>query len=532
MRTCVSLAVSLIRAQAGREPDEMTAPRVALVGLKLESNRFSRPAEMDDFLSLNLLEGEALLEEARKPTPSLAKEISAFVSAMDATGDWVPVPTLLAASHPLGPIRKDVFEEFCDKILGALDDSLDAVYLCLHGAMVAEHLDDPDGEVLTRIRSKVGADAPIVITLDLHANISDRMCSAVDLVCGYRTNPHVDMTERGQEAAFSLRRILAGQARPQVAHVKLPLAPASVTLLTAKAPYGDLIDFGQRRQAELSGAIMNVSVFGNFIFSDVPENGISVVVTATTDREVALTLATEIAEIAWARRHEFLRDLTSIPDAVDMALDRNRPALIFSEAGDNPGGGGSGRTTELLAALIAASARDVFYGSFFDPELAADAHGVGGGATLTARFNRGRGDQAWERWDEPLEVEAEVVGLSDGDVVGRRGMLEGRRMYLGKSALLRIGGIHVVVISDRAQTSDPMFFEMFGLNVADAHTVIVKSRGHFRAGFDIWFSHEQTFEIDTAGLTSPVLDRWNFTRIPRPSFPFDRDADWAANGSP
>ena len=504
----------------------MHSPRVALVGLKLESNRFSRPAEMDDFLSLNLLEGESLMEEARRPTPTLAKEFAAFVNTMDATGDWIAVPTLLAASHPLGPIRKEVFEDFCNRILGALDDGLDAVYLCLHGAMVAEHLDDPDGEVLERIRKKLGTDVKIVITLDLHANISDKMCSSVDLVCGYRTNPHVDMAERGQEAAFSLRRILAGQANPVVAHVKLPLAPASISLLTAKAPYGDLIDFGQRRQAELSGAIMNVSVFGNFIFSDVPENGISIIVTATNDHEVAMTLATEIAEMAWARRHEFVRGLTSMTDAVKMACDNSRSPVIFSEAGDNPGGGGSGRATKLLSELISVSAQGVFYGSFFDPDLAEDAHSAGMGATLTARFNRHRGTQVWEQWDEPLAVEAEVVGVSGGNVVGRHGMLAGRRMHLGKSALLKIGGINVVVISDRAQTSDPMFFEMFGLNIADARTVIVKSRGHFRAGFDIWFSDEQTFEIDTAGLTSPVLDNWDFRHIPRPCYPFDENTSW------
>ncbi len=508
--------------------NSMKTPKVALVGFKLESNRFSRPTEMNDFLSLNLLEEDALMEEARKPAPTIAKEFAAFVKAMDATGDWVPVPVLLAASHPLGPIRRYVFEGFCNKIVGALDNNLDAVYLCLHGAMVAEHLNDPDGELLARIRNKLGPGVRIVITLDLHANISDKMCAAVDLVCGYRTNPHVDMAERGQEAAFSLRRILAGQANPQVAHVKLPLAPASVALLTAKGPYGDLIDFGQRRQAELSAAVMNVSVFGNFIFSDVPENGISVVVTATSKLEVARKLATEIADMAWLRRHEFVRDLTSIADAVQIAIDKDRQPVIFSEAGDNPGGGGSGRTTDLISELITASAQGVFYGSFFDPELAEDAHRAGLGAMMTARFNRNRGTQVWEQWDEPLKAEAEVVGLSDGNVVGRHGMLEGRRMQLGTSALLRIGGIHVVVISDRAQTSDPMFFEMFGLDIANAHTVIVKSRGHFRAGFDIWFSHERTYEIDTAGLTSPVLERWDFTRIPRPSYPFDQDTRWTS----
>lgn len=504
----------------------MTAPRVALMGMILESNRFSRPAEMADFESLTLLDGEELLDEARKPTPSLAKEFSAFVRAMDATGDWMPAPILLAASHPLGPVKEAVFEHLAGRILDALDETVDAVYLCLHGAMVAEHLDDPDGELLARIRERVGADVPIVITLDLHANISDRMCAAVNLICGYRTNPHVDMAERGQEAAFALRRVLAGQVTPRIAHIKLPLAPASVALLTAIGPYGELIDFGQRRQAELSGAIMNVSVFGNFIFSDVPENGVSIVVTATEDRDVAMGLAEEIAKMAWRRRTDFRRDLTSIPDAVEMALDHARPPLILSEAGDNPGGGGSGRTTDLLSELIKADAQNVIYGSFFDPDLAADAHEAGIGSRILARFNRNRGPEDWELWDTPLEVDAEIVGLTDGDVVGRRGMLQGRRMYLGKSALLRIGGIDVVVISDRAQTSDPVFFEMFGVNIADANTVIVKSRGHFRAGFNIWFPHEQTYEIDTPGLTSPVLNRWNFTRMTRPSYPLDENTEW------
>ena len=504
----------------------MKKPRVALIGFKLESNRFSRPASLEDFRSLNLLEGPPLMQEVRKPKSSLAKEFVAFYRTMDATGDWVPVPAFLAASHPLGPIEAELFDTFCDRIMDALGKDIDAVYLCLHGAMVAEHIDDPDGELLVRVRDRLGPDVPIVITLDLHANISDQMCSAVNLICGYRTNPHVDMFERGQEVAFSLRRILAGQVNPQIAHVKLPLAPASISLLTSNAPYGDLIDFGQRRQAELSGAIMNVSVFGNFIFSDVPENGVSVVVTAAHDQDFAKDLAYEIAKMAWARRHEFISGMTSISDAVEMMQKTDRPALIFSEAGDNPGGGGSGRATNLLSKLIDASVDGVIYGSFFDPDLAADAHNAGVGAVLMARFNRYQGIHTWEQWDEQLAVEAEVVALSEGDVVGRRGMLEGRQMFLGKCALLRIGGIQVVVISDRAQTSDPMFFEMFGLNIADAKTVIVKSRGHFRAGFNLWFPNYHTYEIDTPGLTSPVLERRHFARIKRPSFPLDSDATW------
>lgn len=505
----------------------MSGPRVALLGMILESNRMARPAALADFDSLTWMGGNRLMDEARSPAPSLAPEFAAFVRAMDATGPWQPVPVWLAACHPHGPVEEAVFEDYWTRVEAGLAEPVDAVYLCHHGAMVATHLDDPDGELAARVRRVVGPDVPIVQTLDLHGNISDLMCDSVDLICGYRTNPHVDMIERGEEAAFTLRRILAGLAAPQVVHVKLPLAPASVTLLTADGPYGDMIDFGQRRQAELAGRILNVSIFGNFIFSDVPENGLSVVVTAREDRAVAEALAREIAALGWDMRARFVRDLTPLEDAVAMALATDRAPVIFSDSGDNPGGGGSGRTTELLAALHAAQAEDVFYGSFFDPDLATEAHALGTGTVFTARFNRARGDASWETWDTPFEAEARVVALHDGEVTGRLGIFAGRHMHLGASALLEIGGIRVVVISDRSQTADPMFFEMFGLDIAHARTVCVKSRGHFRAGFLPWFPPETVHEVDTAGLTSPVLERWPLSNIPRPSFPLDPEVQWS-----
>lgn len=509
----------------------MSPPRVALMGMILESNRYARPATQAEFDSLTWLEGDELLAEARSETPALAKEFAAFVRAMDATGPWAPVPILLAACHPYGPVEQQVFERYSNKILAALDQPVDAVYLCHHGAMVATHLDDPDGELAARVRKKVGPDVPVVQTLDLHGNISDTMTQSVNLICGYRTNPHVDMIERGEEAAFAVRRILAGLASPRVAHVKLPLTPASVNLLTATGPYGELIDFGQRRQAELAGAILNVSIFGNFIFSDVPDNGISIVVTARDDLSVAEALATDIAIMAWQIRERFVRSLTSINEAVVLAKDENRQPVIFSDAGDNPGGGGTGRTTELLAALVDAGADHVFYGSFFDEELAAEAHQLGAGTEFKARFNRSSGQQTWEQWDTPYEITATVIALHHGDVTGRLGIFAGRRLKLGACALLAIGGLKVVVLSDRAQTADPVLFEMFGLDIGKAHTVVVKSRGHFRAGFLPWFPSERVYEIDTQGLTSPVLERWPLTRVPRPSFPLDADARWPTSKS-
>ena len=506
----------------------MPKPRVALIGLALESNRWSRPASEEDFRSVCWLEGDEILNEARSVTPAMPMEAAAFVKAMDASGPWQPIPILIASSFPAGPIEQATFERALAFMLAGLKAALPlaAVYICNHGAMTATHIFDPDGEIVRGVREIVGSKPRLVMTLDLHANISEQMVEACDLVVGYRTNPHVDMIERGEEAAFGLRRMLAGLMDGKTALVRLPLTPASVNLLTNTGPYGDLIDYGQKRQAEHSGAIANVSIFGGFVFSDTPKNGLAIVVTARRERALAEQLANEIAERAWAMKSRFRKTLMSVADAVSYAKGRERAPVIYSDSGDNPGGGGSGRTTELLMALDAAGAEDVIYGSFFDPALAAEAHALGVGAKFVARFNRNRGQAPWEQWDVPFEAEADVVALSDGRFVGKLGLLQGRRVDVGPSAALRIGGLTVVVISTRSQTADPMFFEMFGIDIAGARTVIVKSRGHFRAGFRPWFPPEHVREVDTAGLTSPVLERLSFTGLSRPSYPLDEDAVW------
>ena len=503
----------------------MQSPRVALVGLALESNRWSKPAGDADF---HWLAGEAILEQARAPAPAMAMEAAGFVRAMDATGPWTPLPILLGGSFPAGPIEEATFEKAVSSICRGLEAAapLDAVYICNHGGMTATHTFDPDGEMVSRIRKAAGPRARIVMTLDLHANISDAMVEGCDVIVGYRTNPHVDMLERGEEAAFALRRMFSGAADPKPVLVRLPLTPASVNLLTNAGPYGEMIDYGQKRQAELAGGILNVSVFGGFVFSDTPKNGVAVVVTARRDRTLAVKLANEIADYGWQMRPRFRKTLMPLAEAVALAKTADRAPVIYSDSGDNPGGGGTGRTTELLQALHAAKAENVLYGSFFDPELAADAHAKGIGARFKARFNRSRGNAAWEEWDRPFEADAEVIGITDGRFVGRLGLFQGRSIDVGPSTALRIGGITVIVISARNQTADPMFFEMFGLDIAKARTVAVKSRGHFRAGFLPWFPPSQVKEVDTAGLTSPVLERLPFAGLPRPCYPLDEDVSW------
>ncbi len=501
-----------------------TDKRVAILGIILETNAFAPPSSEADFRTLCYLEGEAIVAEARKPAPAMPLEVPGFMAGMDRGGAWTPVPIVVTGAEPGGPIEHGFFTRVMADMRARLVAAgrLDGVYIVNHGAMTSTAEHDPDGALYAMVREVVGPDVPVVATVDLHANISERMVDSVEALISYRTNPHVDQGERGDEAAEALRWLMnGGQAKS--AFIRLPITPASVTLLTAAGPYADLIAEGQRR---MTPDILNVSVVGGFVFSDTPKNGIAVIVTARGDQAKARALALDLARAGWKDRPRFVKKLTPLDEAVRLSVasgnDPSRPAVIFSDAGDNPGGGGRGNTTWLLAALHKAGARGVLVGVFIDEALAAEAHRLGIGARFRAVFN----ELAETEFSKRFEADARVAALSDGKVVGRRGIYAGRSIDLGPVAALDLGGITVVVGTRRKQCADPIQFECLGLDIGRARTVVVKSRGHFRAGFDQFFKPEQVYEVDTAGLTSPVLERIPFRHLPRPVFPLDAGAEW------
>jgi microcystin degradation protein MlrC len=497
------------------------SPCVALLGFSIECNRFAPPATKAHF---SYFVGDNLIAEARAATPRMLPEIPGFVAAMDAAGSWTPVGIAFAAAEPNGPVEHAFFAEVLDTIERRLKAALpvDAVYICAHGAALTTKENDPDGLLFERVRQIVGSDAPIAATLDLHANVSERMVRSVDVFIGYRTNPHLDMRERGAEAAAAIGEMLAG-VKPQRAFIRLPIVPPTVTLLTAAGPYAEMIALGQRR---MSPEIMNVSAMGGFAFADAPDCGLSVVVTARRDKRAAEALAREIAELGWANRARFYPRLTSLDEAVEKALAVGRdpalPALVFADVADNPGGGGRGNTVFLLRAFYEAGVQGALLGVIYDPDLAAEAHRQGVGGQLEARFNRSETTAFSEHFAAP----ATVTALTDGACVGRRGIYAGMRLDLGPCAALKVGGVTVVVISHRVQCADPVFFEMMGLDIGRARSVVVKSRGHFRGGFDEFFGPEQIVEVDLPGLTSPMLHRFTWTRLPRPVIPLDEGVDW------
>ena len=500
--------------------------RIAILGFMLESNRFAPVTTDEDYRKRCYLQGKAITDELAKPAPRLPAEIGGFCGRMrELSPDADIIPIVVADAEPGGSIDQAFFE----RTLGAMDSRLseagplDGVYICSHGAMRATADWDPDATLYAMVRGIIGPDVPMIATLDLHANVSQKMVDLADVLVAYRTNPHVDQRARAVEAASIMNEIWSGM-RPHVAHIKIPLAAPTVTLLTKEGPYADLINYGQTK---VGGDILNVSITAGFIYSDSPKCGMSVIVTSRNGARAGMALARDIAARAWGEHTRYQKGLTALARAVGIAVAAGRDSSlhphIMADVADNPGGGGSGATTFIIKAFLDASVSSAFIGLISAPDIAAKAHAVGVGGRFEASFNT----IPKTAFDKPLSANVTVEAVTDGVLVGRRGYMQGRAIDLGPCALLAIGGVKVGVASHRKQCADPAMIEQFGLDIRDFQTVVVKSRGHFRAGFDEFFPPERTLEIDCPGLTSPQLQNFDWRELPRPVYPLDQETSWS-----
>ncbi|WP_420391984.1 M81 family metallopeptidase [Acuticoccus sp.] len=502
--------------------------RIAVLGFMLETNRWSPVADKVEFDEHGSMAAEAIAAEIERSNPSLPREWTGFKAEMDRLRPWEFVPIRHAYAGASGPCDQAYLDEFVadisDRLKAALP--LDGVYVCEHGAGVATEDDDLDGTVLSTVRDAVGPDVPIVATLDLHALVGERMVASTDALCAYLTNPHVDQAERGAEAARVLSELLDGLTTAK-AFVRVPILPPQVRLLTARGPYADAVAMGQTLLEE-DPRLLNVSVCGNFSFADAPKNGITVTVTSRGDQAAADEAAKRLAAGLWDDRERFEPELTSLEDAVALMKavhdDPSREPVLFADVADNPGGGGRGNTTYVLKAFLDAGVAGVAFVPFYDRALAAEAHAKGVGARFDARLNR----QEASELSHELTVPVEVMALSDGEVVGRRGSMEGRTVAHGPTAWLRLDDrIDLVVISIRHQALDPAQLEHLGIELEALRGIVVKSRGHFRAGFEWLIPNERIYEVDVPGLITPVLSRVDFKRVQRPIWPLDKDFNWS-----
>ncbi len=504
----------------------MQTKRIAILGIFLESNAFAAVFTRRDFESNIYMEDDAISLDARSQYPRLMKEVVGFYRDMDLHSNWEPVPLLITYAGAGGPADHEFILNTFNVIRNKLQTALpvDGVYIAEHGAMTTTESEDPDGELFAMVREVVGPNVPVVATIDLHANVSQRMVDNVDVLVSYRADPHVDRAERGEEAAAILREMFGGM-HPVVKNIRLPIVPPNISLPTAEGPYGDLIKYGQSR---MTPEIVNVSVVAGFAFSDTSKNGLHVIVTAREDGEAARRLCVDLAQRGWADRERFMwTNLTSIEKAIEMAVaageDPSRPALIMADLGDNIGAGGPGNTLWMLEALYNAGAKGALIADFCDPVLATKAHEAGLGASFNAVF---QGDD-WDRVENQFYAPVRVRSLHNGQSVGRHGINIGRSMDTGPACLLEIGSMMITVTSRRVYCMDPVFVERMGLDVRELRTLVVGTRGSYKVAFDEFFTPSQMIQVDTPGRTSPVLTRYPWKNLPRPVYPLDQDFEWS-----
>lgn len=453
--------------------------RVAFAGFLHESNSFARAAaDMAAFLQgggyIPLTRGAALRETVR----GVNLGIAGMLDYADRAG-WESVPILWAGAIPSAPVTRAAFEAIADDIVQGLAGCgpIDAICLDLHGAMLAEHVEDGEGTLLARIRS-VHPDLPIACALDLHGNITPQMFRHADIMVGFRTYPHVDMAETGWRAAAALDQMQASGGRWAKAMRQIDFLIPIAWQCSETEPARSLY----RLTRDLPDGVATASVFMGFPAADFPGCGPTVLAygpdaPAVQAHAERMAQALNDAEADFAGIAHAPED--AVREAMRLAASANRPVII-ADTQDNPGAGGSSDTTGMLRALIACGARDAALGNFHDPEAAQAAHAVGLGAELTLSL----GGRSGLADDGPLTVRARVAALSDGHVHATGPYYGGTRIDMGPSAALQIYGIRVVVTSHIAQMADRNFYRMVGITPEAQKILVNKSSVHFRADFE------------------------------------------------
>lgn len=481
--------------------------RIAVAGFQHETNTFAPvKADYEAFAREKnypkLLRGPEVIRGLAGKNIPLAGAMAELVAA----GAEI-VPILWCMATPSAHVTADAFERISIEIVEgiAAAGALDGVLLELHGAMVAECADDGEGDVLARLRARIGAGVPIAVPLDLHANITAAMVHHADVLDAYRFYPHTDMAETGARAARHLIALVRSRRRPAKAFRQIPfLIPIN----------GGCSEFGPAREIykeiipameAASKSLLTVSFAPGFPLADFADVGPSVVAYAETQGE-ADAAADRLAAEVMRREAAFVPDVLTAPAAVAKALELSLAAtrpVVIADTQDNPGGGGTGDTTGLLRALVAARAKGAVLGALIDPAAAAQAHEIGEGG-------RGRiaiGGKLWPG-DRPLEADVLVRAISSGSWAASGTMKAGMTITLGRVALVEIEpeGVLVALASVPAQTVDRSIFAHLGLVPQEVPIIALKSSVHFRADFAPLASHilvalaPGPVAVDTAAL--------------------------------
>ena len=484
--------------------------RIAVGCIGHETNTFSPVATtIDNFKNGSYHHGDEI--------------IAAFRGTRTITGGFLdvaeqlnlqPVPLLWAFATPSGMVEQAAYQTLKAEFLTLLQNAgkLDGVLLDLHGAMVTDELEDAEGDLIQAVREIVG-ETWIVTTLDLHANITAKMAQFSDVIIGFDTYPHVDCYERGFEAGQLLFGMNQGKIQPTMAYRQLPLLTAPPAQCTMKPPMIDVIN--ALHALETESGIVTATLSMGFPFADITDAGVSVLVTTNGDMALAEARADQFAADIWEMREQFTFNLHTVEDAIEIANHTDGNPIVLADGADNPGGGGPCDGTTILQKFIDADVQEAVIAVIADPESVAQAveAGVGSGVRLNV------GGKTDTQHGAPVALTGLVKTLSDGRFIHKGPMGRGTAGNMGRTAVVQVGGIEIILTERRIQPYDAQVLRSVGIEPTARKLIALKSAVHFRADYTP-IAH-QILDVDTPGVHSPNLFSYRYQRLRRPVYPLD-----------
>jgi microcystin degradation protein MlrC len=428
---------------------------------------------------------------------------------------------IAAQATPSGCAADDVLEHVSDNIIEAVNAGCDALFLDLHGGCVTQGYDDPEGELLRRIRA-VAPDLPICVAFDFHTNMSRDTAENATVITGYWTYPHIDTYQTGERAGRTLIRAVEGEVDPIILWHPLPLLTHLNQQTPSRQPMKDIMDMAIA--AETDGRVLNASVLGGWPLADIPYVGVhGVVVADRPQANEAQALLMDLMAMTWDRRDDFFFAVTPVEESISHAKGLTDGPIVLADHGDVGGSGGSTDVPVVLAEVIHQGLEDVCAGPIWDPTTVDQMVAAGIGAEVTVQLG-GRTDfPAIGLVGKPLELTGIVRRITDGKFVVTAPKNTGIREDLGLTTVLDIGNIEIVICSIRHEPYDLGVFIHAGIDPACKKYILIKSRQHFRAGFEPII--KDVVMVSGPGICTSDYSQFPWKNVRRPVYPLDQGVD-------
>ena len=488
--------------------------RWLLAMIKHETNTFSPvPTPLARFFRGNpeILAGERAIRAYENTDSGLG----GYIEVARRVGAEIVVP-VAAESWPSGPTSAETHELLCKLVLDEVrKGGYDAILLDLHGAMVAEGVEDAEGDLLRRLR-EIDPETPVAVTLDMHANIYADIVDHATVISGFHTYPHVDIREAGVRAANVIVRTLQGEIKPVMTWAGKPMLPHVMCQGTHAEPNKSLQE--RCRQLEAEG-VLAASVFVGFPHADIREAGLSAVVCTDANLAQAEQYRDELLERAWNDRAKWVFHPEPLAPTIARAKAIEQGPVVLLDHFDNTGSGGTMDTTAVLAEVLRQELDNVVFYAICDPQAAREAATAGVGSTVTLPLGGKVAMPAIKQASEPLTVTGRVKLVFDGVYLNRGPMYRGVRNDTGLTVVIDTGRVEIVVVSRHQEPFDINCLLSAGIDPLQKRYVVLKSRVHWRAVFSAMAT--QIIECTGMGVTTSDYAQLDFQHVRRPIYPLD-----------